>query len=587
MNLKRKLKAISALLLTAVLCSSMPVHAEEEQIKISDKEYAVTLNDAINVFISNEKPVSGEVGSKVFLTYKVEKVEKNSAIQSGFLGTWDNMLAFPYDKGNGRLYVESEENGSRLYEEGYTYVIRFERTEAGFEYQAVKLKGEEVTPIVFAGSTATPGVENYKYYGTWIGGDTNNTVSATLNHVRCYDENGNDLGISMNTSGATRLDKVNELFNIHPVIDSTYSFSFENADTIAISNKYPTKTDVVYMEYEVENVKQDDTIQQGFIASNMPTAAYPHADNKGFLQVKIYDKAEDKPLLKEGGKYFIRFERKEEGFDAIMQRTLNGKTELISFSGVHGTYSPSYNYFSIWLGEGENYCVTADFKNVKCYDAEGNSLGIQLNQKNVRVSHKGGIEDYSTSKAVYYCEENKKLINLQDEQQFSLDVEGVITKGTYTIQGDTDLYLLTREGKEHYIYEYLQLVDEDGNVYKRMKNSKVKFVTGEEHFEVMAEAKNGYRVAEPANPTKEGNTFKGWYLSDKTVFDFDTVITKSITLYAMWEDGNGYEYLAVDAEAEPIDTSLYIAIAVSAVIAFGGIGGCIIMIRRKKNGSIR
>ena len=587
MNPKRRLRGITALLCAMFLCTSIPVHAEEEQIKISDKEYAVTLKDAVNVFIGNEKPVSGEIGSKVFLTYTVEKVTKNTVTQSGFIGTMDNTIPFPYTDEKGRLYVDGEENGSRLYEEGCTYVFRFERTEAGFEYQAVKLKGEEVTPIKFAGSTQTPEVENYKYYGTWIGGATqDNIVSATLNHVRCYDENGNDLGVAMNASSASRLDKVNEMFNVHPVIDSTYSFSFDDTDTAVISNRYPAKTDVVYMEYEVENVKKDDTTQQGLIASSAPTAAYPHADNKGYLLLKIYDKAEDKPMLKEGGKYFIRFEKKEDAFDCIVQRTVNGKTEIFSFPSEYGSYSPYYQYFSIWFGDGKDHSVTADFKNVKCYDADGNSLGIQLNKKDVPLSHKGGNEDYSTSEAVYYCKENNCLINLQDEQQFSMEADGIVTKGTYSIQGDTDLYLLTEEGKEHYIYAYLQLEDEEGNVYKRMKNSKVKFVTGDETFEEIAEAKNGYRVTEPEKPTKEGNTFKGWYLSDKTAFNFDTVVTESITLYAMWEDGNGNEYLAVDAEAKGIDTALYVSIAASAVIAIGSVAGCIVMVRRRRHGSI-
>ena len=68
MSQKWKLRGICMLLSTVFLCSSLPVRAAKEQIKISDKEYAVTLNDAFNLFLSNEKPVSGEIGSKVFLT---------------------------------------------------------------------------------------------------------------------------------------------------------------------------------------------------------------------------------------------------------------------------------------------------------------------------------------------------------------------------------------------------------------------------------------------------------------------------------------------------------------------------------------
>lgn len=588
MRQKRTLKGVCMLLCAILLCGALPVQAENEPVKISDKEYAVTLSDALNLFLSNERPVSGEIGSKVFLTYTVEKLTKNTSIQSGLIGTRDNTLPFPYEKGNGRMYVQSEENGSSLYEEGYTYVFRFERTKNGFEYQAAKLKGEEATPIMFASSTGVPEVENYNYYGTWIGGLEGDVVSAVLNHVRCYDEKGNDLGVTFNTTSATRQDEVNKLFDIHPVIDSSYSFSLDNTDTLAISNKYPAKTDVVYMEYEVENITQDDTYQQGLIVSNAPTATYPFADGKGLLQVKIYEKNQgETPLLREGGKYFVCFQKKEDGFDGIVQCTVNGKTEMFSFVGLTGTYNPACSYFSLWLGEGKDYAVTADFKNVKCYDADGNSLGIQLNKTDVPITHKGGIEDYSTSQAVYYCEANNTLISLEDEQQFSLEKEGETLKGAYTIQGDTDLYLITEDGKEHYNYEYIRLQDDEGNVFKRMKPSTVRFVTGEESFEVTTKAETGYRVTEPEAPTKEGNKFIGWYLGDGEAFDFDTVISESLTLYAMWEDGHGNQYLAVEQASGQPDISMVVGITAAAVVLTGSAVGCIIMVRRRKHGSIR
>ena len=49
--------------------------------------------------------------------------------------------------------------------------------------------------------------------------------------------------------------------------------------------------------------------------------------------------------------------------------------------------------------------------------------------------------------------------------------------------------------------------------------------------------KPGGKVTKPANPTKTGHTFKGWY-SDKgckTAFNFNTQVKFNITLYAKWE----------------------------------------------------
>ena len=47
--------------------------------------------------------------------------------------------------------------------------------------------------------------------------------------------------------------------------------------------------------------------------------------------------------------------------------------------------------------------------------------------------------------------------------------------------------------------------------------------------------KSGEKVSEPTNVTYEGFIFNGWYLNN-TKFDFNTPITKSITLIAKWEE---------------------------------------------------
>lgn len=67
-------------------------------------------------------------------------------------------------------------------------------------------------------------------------------------------------------------------------------------------------------------------------------------------------------------------------------------------------------------------------------------------------------------------------------------------------------------------------------------NLSVKFVTnGGSAVKTISAAKDTY-VTEPEQPVKEGFIFEGWY-TDKnfaTKFDFNTKITKSITLYAKW-----------------------------------------------------
>ena len=581
--MKQKWKRCMGLLACIMmLCGSLTVNAEDEQIKISDKEYLVSLLDANSIFISNDKAVSGEVGSKVFLTYTVESVTKNNLTQNGVVGTMDHTEGYPYSK-NGRLDYVSK---SVLFEEGYTYVYRFERTEQGYAYQCAKLKGDKSVNINFSSVAQNGDSDAYKYYGIWCDGVGDAGITAMLNHVRCYDEKGNDLGVHFNRSTGMIQNEANAKLDVHLTIDTKYSFEIEKLDTLAISNKYPTKSDTVYMEYEVSDVKDDYTIQQGVIVTKAPDEIYPFSGGKGQLSFKSYEKEEtNKPLLRNGAKYFICFSKNAEGYDAIIQCTQNGVTETFSFPWQTGTYNKDFQYFSLWFGDGVESTFSAKFKNFKCYDDKGNSLGVQMRKKNVAIHMSGETEDYSKSKAVYYCKDNNEFIILSDDNKAIKQIGDTKEQATYKILNRNELYLTFADGKETYNYTSLLIKDEKENVYKRMKDSTVTFVTGEEVKEVQVDAASGYRVSEPEVPTMKDNTFKGWYLSDDTAFDFDTVVTESVTLYAKWEDGDGNEYLAQIFQDGVVDSSMIIAIAGSVVLLAGCASGCVILIRKgKKHG---
>ena len=60
------------------------------------------------------------------------------------------------------------------------------------------------------------------------------------------------------------------------------------------------------------------------------------------------------------------------------------------------------------------------------------------------------------------------------------------------------------------------------------------FVTANGTDPVVQEVTEGY-VRKPADPTMEGYKFLGWYTEDGTLFDFSSVVSSSLTLYAMWE----------------------------------------------------
>ena len=56
----------------------------------------------------------------------------------------------------------------------------------------------------------------------------------------------------------------------------------------------------------------------------------------------------------------------------------------------------------------------------------------------------------------------------------------------------------------------------------------------------------GKTVTKPSEPTKEGYTFKGWYLND-SLYNFDSKVTSNITLKAKWSQKT---YIV---EANPVD----------------------------------
>ena len=54
-------------------------------------------------------------------------------------------------------------------------------------------------------------------------------------------------------------------------------------------------------------------------------------------------------------------------------------------------------------------------------------------------------------------------------------------------------------------------------------------------------------TVQPENPTESGWEFEGWYTADGEEFDFDTLVTESVTLHAKWAKAN---YVSVDSDVD-------------------------------------
>lgn len=82
----------------------------------------------------------------------------------------------------------------------------------------------------------------------------------------------------------------------------------------------------------------------------------------------------------------------------------------------------------------------------------------------------------------------------------------------------------------------LYYINDSGTLFKLNAGMKVSFNTGEgSKVDFQTTAANG-SVTKPADPTREGYTFVGWYTDAACTkaYDFATAVTSDLTLYAKW-----------------------------------------------------
>ena len=65
------------------------------------------------------------------------------------------------------------------------------------------------------------------------------------------------------------------------------------------------------------------------------------------------------------------------------------------------------------------------------------------------------------------------------------------------------------------------------------------------------------KATNPAEPTKEGYIFKGWYIDEEytTLYDFDSPVTENKILYAKWEENDAFHNIKYIFLGEPNDNN--------------------------------
>lgn len=579
MERKNVRRCLLAMLMTVCIGASQwgTIHVSAKEVKPSAEEYSASFRTP-DVFMGSATPVDLKKGGAVYFTYTVDKVrEDNASTQNGIIGTDQPSLEFPYEQGG----VLKASNNGCLLEEGKTYFFKFYYENNEFKYIAgvSDASGQDSNYIVFESDTSKwktyPFTDDVTYVGVWFG----SKVSAKFSNIRCYDENGKDLGVYARKHRESLLDDAKEMSK-DTKVDHRYNIKVEHGRLVALSNKIPTQADTVYMEY---TVKSCDTkvAQNGVVSTKGPSSWWPW--EKGMALLETVNPLGPGYLLQEGASYIVRFEREEQFFMALIQKTYNGKTEFHEFTQSAGEYANDAPYFSLWFGEGEGADANFELVDFKCYDAQKNNLSVQSNCS-MTVEHIGELEDYSGCEAMYYSKESAAVVALYADQTAKVTRDGKTENITYRVKDNNLTLEFGSDVVESYDYYYEKFTDTEGRTYVRLGTYHLNFETGTEQTipKQVINGECGYVAMKPENPTKKGAEFLGWYLSDGTEYNFDEIVYQTDTLYAKWSDDVQYEEIeAVSGKVSP----MVISIAVSAVVLVAGVTTGIVVLKkgRKKD----
>ena len=258
---------------------------------------------------------------------------------------------------------------------------------------------------------------------------------------------------------------------------------------------------------------------------------------------------------------------------------------MVEFKVEFGDYIKSQNYFGMWFSgiiEHPNSYELVDFK---CYDSNKKNLGVWCNQ-GAEITHYGPLENYEELDGVFYNEKDGTFVELYNDKTAAVvAADGTRKEGVWVIS-DAMVMTLTTDTEEysyHYFYNFIE--DSAGNIWNRMKDFTVTFDTGNGSAVNAQKVGYGqdYRAVKPENPTLEGNTFVCWCTSDGVEYNFDSVVDRSITLYAKWQNA---EYQKLAGAEKAGDSSILIIIGTATLLVSIAVAVTLI-IRGKKYAKVK
>ena len=186
--------------------------------------------------------------------------------------------------------------------------------------------------------------------------------------------------------------------------------------------------------------------------------------------------------------------------------------------------------------------------------ADGGTVDGTVNNQGT-IKHSNGVTAVTVFKKAVY-NQAKKIIE-DGIYKGTVENTGTITGGTFydaVTNRKASLSFMTEAGTITGGTFYGSIVNEVGPE-QVTDSAKVAVTFNTDGGTSVAEEKvlRGQKMSKPADPTKSGHTFVGWYLGDAP-YNFDTPVTAPLTLTAKWEKvpSSGGYYYAPPAE-QPIE----------------------------------
>lgn len=177
---------------------------------------------------------------------------------------------------------------------------------------------------------------------------------------------------------------------------------------------------------------------------------------------------------------------------------------------------------------------------------------------------------------VYYFDSvnDESTLTLNVGDTFSLYLSGAHQSGTYTLDGSSLVLKFHGTDKADVTADYqgdTVSLTYDGASFRFLKkvNYTVTFQTGEGSAVAAQSVVNGKHAAKPADPTRPGFVFVGWYADEGFTTPYSFVsepVLANVTVYARWSEitASGIEYeVELDANYEGAE-------ALDSVTTFGG-----------------